>query len=121
MSKKILIVDDEPDLLKPSLFRLKKQGYETVSASDGEEALKIARDQKPDLILLDIKLPVLNGYEVCERLKADETMRAIPVIFLTADASVGVEEGAKKARAAGYLLKPFDINQLLAKIKEFLP
>ncbi len=121
MSKKILIVDDEPDILRPYLFRLRKLGYETLSATNGKDALETARSHKPDLILLDIKLPIFNGYEVCERLKADEVLGKIPIIFLTADASVGIEEGTKKAKAAGYLLKPFDMNQLLEKMKELIP
>ena len=121
MTKKILVVDDEPDILKPYLFRLKKYGYEALSASDGEEALELARQKNPDLILLDVKLPVLNGYEVCKRLKADEKLRKVPVIFLTADASVKIVEETKKLEAEGYLLKPFEANQLLEKIREFLP
>ena len=80
-AKKILVVDDEPDILSVIAFRLKKSGYEIVTAGDGKETLDLMQNWKPDLILLDIQLPVMDGYEVCRRIKADEELKHIPIVF----------------------------------------
>lgn len=120
MAKKILFVDDEPDLLKVATFRLKKAGYEVVQAVDGQEALDIlAGGSPPDLILLDLRLPVVSGYEVCIKVKGDEKTKNIPVILFTASTQ-DIARKAKEWGAEDYLLKPFEPEVLLEKVKRLL-
>ncbi|MDP8264494.1 MAG: response regulator [Candidatus Aceula lacicola] len=121
MSKKILAVDDEPDILKVVIFRLKKEGYDVRTAINGQMALDMIADERPDIVLLDITLPLLNGIEVCKRIKADDNFKSIPVMFLTAStASEGFKERAAEAGAQDYMFKPFDYEELLEKIKKLL-
>jgi two-component system alkaline phosphatase synthesis response regulator PhoP len=117
---KILIVDDEPDLVETLRFALELEGYNVLVAVNGEEGLNTARQEKPDLILLDLMLPKLDGYKVCRLLKFDERYKAIPILMLTAktqdkDRILGKETGANE-----YLTKPFDMDELMAKIKSYL-
>jgi DNA-binding response OmpR family regulator len=119
-TKKILVVDDEPDVASLLTLMLKSQGYNVISAGDGQEALEKARSENPDLILLDIMLPRLDGYKVARMLKFDENFSHIPIIMLTAkiqerDRQTGLEMGAND-----YVTKPFDTAALLAKIKDLL-
>ena len=118
--KKILIVDDEPDILKAVTFRVKKMEYEVVTATNGQEALDLIQKEEPDLILLDIELPVMNGYEVCQRVKTNEKLKHIPIIFLTASSASKIAEKVKEFNADDYLIKPFDSEELLKKIKNFI-
>ena len=121
MSKKILAVDDEPDILKVVIFRLKKEGYDVRTAINGQMALDMIADERPDIVLLDITLSLLNGIEVCKRIKADDNFKSIPVMFLTAStASEGFKERAAEAGAQDYMFKPFDYEELLEKIKKLL-
>ena len=120
MAKKILVVDDEPDILKLETFRLKKSGYEVATATDGREAFDLIQKEKPDLILLDLRLPIMDGYEVCKRLKADQELKHIPVILLTASTVGKIAGTAKELKADDYLTKPFHLQELLAKVKKFL-
>ncbi len=118
--KKILIVDDEPDMMAPLKFRLEEIKYEVIMASDGEEGLKKAREEKPDLIILDLILPKINGYDVCRKLKLDEEYKNIPVIMFTAlhqqsDIRFGFAQGAD-----AYVAKPFESKMLMDKISELL-
>ncbi|MDD4179861.1 MAG: response regulator [Candidatus Margulisbacteria bacterium] len=118
--KRILVVDDEPDVASLLTLMLKSQGYEVIAAGDGQEALEKARSENPDLILLDVMLPRLDGYKVARMLKFDENYSHIPIIMLTAkiqdrDKQTGLEMGAND-----YVTKPFDTAQLLAKIKDIL-
>lgn len=118
--KKILVVDDEPDVASLLTLMLKSQGYAVVTASDGQEALEKARGEAPDLILLDVMLPRMDGYKVARMLKFDENYSHIPIIMLTAkiqdrDKQTGLEMGAND-----YLTKPFDTTVLLNKIKDIL-
>ena len=118
--KRILIVDDEPDLLMAIKIRLTAVGYEVIMAKDGAEGLEKARNEKPDLIILDLMLPKINGYKVCRFLKFDENYKHIPVIMLTAraeedDKTLGMETGAD-----AYMTKPFDNKELIASINNFL-
>jgi DNA-binding response OmpR family regulator len=118
--KKILIVDDEVDLVETIRFPLEGEGFKVLASYDGEDALNQARKENPDLILLDIMLPKLNGYKVCRLLKFDERYRHIPIVMLTAktqekDRTLGKETGADE-----YLTKPFDLEELLAKVKSYL-
>lgn len=120
MTKKILVVDDEPDILKVVTFRVKKLEYEVVTATNGQEALDLIQKEEPDLILLDIELPVMNGYEVCQRVKTNEKLKHIPIIFLTASIASKIAEKVKEFNADDYLIKPFDSEELLKKIKNFI-
>ena len=117
MSAAILIVDDEPtnvDLLEQELG---DAGYKTRSAGNGEQAIALAGETKPDLILLDVMMPGIDGYEVCRRLKAKEATRAIPVIFLTALSDSFEKVRGFGAGAVDYVTKPFDLEELLARIR----
>ena len=120
MPKKILIVDDEIDILKVVTFRLKKAGYEVLTAVNGKEALDSIRDKRPDLILLDLRLPIMDGYEVCRQVKTDETLKNIPIIFLTASQAEKIKEKVKGFDAEDYLIKPFEPEDLLKKVKKFI-
>ena len=120
MKKKILVVDDEPDFVEFLSIRLKSSGYDVISASDGESGLKKAQKEKPDLIILDILMPKINGFELCKRLKENEFTKDMPVIMLTAlareqDLSKGLKEGADC-----FITKPFNSADLLYEIKTAL-
>jgi two-component system cell cycle response regulator DivK len=120
MTKRILVVEDQEDNRRILRDMLTNAGYEVVEVDNGGEALPAATEHRPDLILMDIQLPVLDGYEATRRLKADPAVRAIPVIVLTSYALSG-DEG--KARAAGcddYVTKPYSPRQVLAKIRSYL-
>jgi DNA-binding response OmpR family regulator len=118
--KKILIVDDEPDVLKMIAFRVKKAGYEIATAFDGEKALEAVSKDRPDLILLDLRLPRIDGWEVCRRLKADEKFSSIPIVILSASVSSLNSDKTKELEAEDYLLKPFEPVVLLEKIKNLI-
>lgn len=120
-AKMILVVDDEPDILKFLVWRLRNRGYQVVTAAAGDEALTVAAETVPDLILLDIKLPRLSGDQVFMVLCQNPKLSHIPVIFATADTSIDVAQKAKILGAADYLLKPFDAEQLFEKIEKYLP
>ena len=120
MSKRILVVEDHADNRQIIRDMLAPTGYEITEVENGEEALAAIANQRPDLILMDIQLPVMDGYETARRIKADPALRSIPIIAVTSYALSGEE---KKARAAGcdeYVPKPFSPRQLLAKIRNFL-
>lgn len=117
---KILVVDDEPDILKVVTFILKKSGYDTFSAVDGKEALDMVKDKKPDLILLDLRLPVMDGNEVCRRIKSDDSLKTIPVLLLTASGADTVAQKTKTLGADDYIIKPFSKEALLKKVDKFL-
>ena len=120
MPKEILIVDDEPSIVVPIQFLMEQQGYNVLVAENGESALDIIYKYKPDLILLDIMLPRIDGYEVCEIVRLDPRYRDIKIIFLTAK---GREVEIAKGLALGadaYITKPFSNTELVAKVKELL-
>ncbi|MFH1878217.1 MAG: response regulator [Candidatus Omnitrophota bacterium] len=120
-SKKILIVDDEPDILRSISFRVKKAGYEVICAEDGGEGLEKAREEKPDLIILDYRMPVLDGIEVYKKLRENGETSRIPVIFLTASReSAGIRDKLEEIGADSLMTKPYDANALLNKINELL-
>src|SRR5262245_22129364 len=120
MKQKILVVDDEPDALELIEFNLKGNGYEVATAADGEEALQKARALLPELIILDIMLPEVDGMEVCKILRRDQRTSGIPIIMLTAKAAaidgvLGVEVGA-----GDYVTKPFSPRELVLRVKRLL-
>lgn len=117
---KILIVDDEPDIVTALGIRLKSAGYEVIAAADGMEGLDAARKQNPDLILLDIMLPKLDGYKVCRILKFDENYRHIPIIMITAKVTDINKKMGEEVGADCYITKPFNPEELMSKIKETL-
>jgi CheY-like chemotaxis protein len=120
MRYKILVVDDEPALLRLMEFVLAKQGYTMLTATNGEEALQQAREQRPDLIVLDIMMPKLDGYQVAETLRADAELGRIPIIMLSAKAQ---EEDIERGVAAGvdrYVTKPFSPEQLVELASTYL-
>ncbi len=118
--KRILIVDDEEDILSVLKFRLEANNYEALTASDGQEGLNKARTEKPDLIILDLMLPKLDGYKVCRMLKFDESYKAIPIIMFTARVQQKDEELGKEMGADAYVTKPFEPEVLLEKIRQLL-
>ncbi len=120
MSKRILVIEDQEDNRQILRDLLTNADFEVIEAVDGETGLTAAAEHRPDLILMDIQLPGLDGYEATRRIKADAVLRAIPVIAVT---SYGLEGDADKARAAGcdaYISKPYSPRQLLAKVREYL-
>ncbi len=118
--KKILVVDDEVDLVETVRFPLELEGYDVLVSYNGEDALSQARKENPDLIILDLMLPKLDGYKVCRLLKFDERYKHIPIFMLTAkiqekDKILGMETGADE-----YITKPFDMDYLMEKVKAYL-
>jgi DNA-binding response OmpR family regulator len=119
-SKKILIVDDEMDLVETVRFPLELEGYHVLVSYNGEDALNQVRKENPDLILLDLMLPKLDGYKVCRLLKFDDRYKHIPILMLTAkfqekDKVLGMETGANE-----YITKPLEMDDLLKKVKAYL-
>jgi two-component system, cell cycle response regulator DivK len=121
MSKRILVVEDQEDNRRILRDLLTNAGYEIVQAENGREALAAAATEQPDLILMDIQLPLLDGYEVTRRLKADPALRAIPIIVVTSYALSGDENKARAAGCDAYVTKPYSTRALLAKIREYVP
>ncbi|MDD4183704.1 MAG: response regulator [Candidatus Omnitrophica bacterium] len=118
--KKVLVIDDEPDILKVISFRLKKSGYEILTAANGKIALDIISVNKPDLVLLDLRMPVMGGEEVCARIKSDSLLKNIPIILLTASSGGKIAEKAKELGVEDYLVKPFDSDVLLKKVQKLI-
>jgi len=116
----ILVVDDEPALLRLMSFLLQRKGYVMLTATNGEEALDVVREQRPDLVVLDIMMPRLDGYEVAAAIRADPQIADLPIIMLSAKAQ---EEDIERGRAAGvdiYITKPFEPEALAATVAAFL-
>jgi DNA-binding response OmpR family regulator len=120
MSKRVLIVDDEPNIVISLEFLLKRAGLTVLVARDGEAGLTAIRESKPDLVVLDVMMPKLDGFAVLEAVRADPLLQAIPVLMLTAK---GREAEQKKGLALGadaYMTKPFSTHELVAKVQELL-
>jgi len=118
--KTILIADDEPDIVETLKFLVESEGYSCLTAFNGEDALKLAKEKRPDLIILDVMMPKINGYKVSRLLKFDAKYKDIPVLMVTArtqeeDKLIGEETGADE-----YITKPFDIERILEKINVYL-
>jgi two-component system cell cycle response regulator DivK len=121
MSKRILVVEDQDDNMQILRDLLDSVGYEIIEARDGAEGVKVAKVERPDLILMDIQLPVLDGYEATRQIKADPALRAIPIVVVTSYALSGDEAKARDAGCDGYVPKPYSPRQLLTKIRQYLP
>lgn len=118
--KRILVVDDETELVKAIEIRLKQAEYEVLIAYDGQEGLNKAKKEKPDLIILDLMLPKMDGYKVCGLLKSDTRYSKIPIIMFTARAQESDKKMGEEVGVDVYITKPFDHQVLLEKIKELL-
>ena len=118
--KRILVVDDEPDIVTGISDSLAFEGYDIITANDGQAALNMARSENPDLIILDIMLPKIDGYKVCRLLKFDKKKKHIPIIMLTAKTQDSDKKTGKDMRADEYMCKPFDQDELLKNIKKLL-
>jgi two-component system cell cycle response regulator DivK len=118
--KRILVVEDTEDNRRIIRDLLTSAGYEMIEALDGERGVAMAAEHKPDLILMDMQLPVLDGYEATRRIKSDPALAHIPVIAVTSYALSGDEAKTKAAGCNAYVAKPFSPRQLLAKVREFL-
>jgi two-component system cell cycle response regulator DivK len=121
MSKRILVVEDQDDNMQILRDLLTSADYEMVEAENGEEALTEVAKQRPDLILMDIQLPVMDGYEATRRIKADPALQSIPIIAVTSYALSGDEAKARAAGCDDFVPKPYSPRQLLAKIRQYLP
>jgi DNA-binding response OmpR family regulator len=117
---KILIIDDEPDIVETLTLMLQARNYEVVTALDGMEGLSKVKTERPDITLLDIMMPGISGYDVCQKLKTNNDTKRMPVIMLTAK---GENEAVTKARKAGaddYIVKPFNLPTLVNKVNKLL-
>ncbi len=117
---RVLVVDDEPDLIRILEFGLRAAGYQVDVAADGQEGLKRARETRPDIILLDLMLPKLDGYKVCRLLKFDERYRNIPIIILSARTQEGDQSLAIQMGANRFITKPYEFGEILAHIEALL-
>jgi two-component system, cell cycle response regulator DivK len=120
MSKRILVVEDTEDNRRIVRDLLTSAGYEILEATTGEEGVALATRHRPDLILMDIQLPVLDGYEATRRIRADPALHHIPIIAVTSYALAGDEEKTRAAGCDGYVAKPFSPRQLLATVRQHL-
>jgi len=121
MTKRILVVEDQEDNRQILRDLLAATDYEVVEAENGEAALAAVVKQRPDLILMDIQLPIFDGYEATRRIKADPALSSIPIIAVTSYALSGDEEKARSAGCDDFVPKPYSPRQLLAKIRQYLP
>ncbi len=117
----VLIVDDEPDVVTLWQRSLLMEGFDVLCAYDGISAVDMAEVDKPDLILLDIMMPMMSGYEVCREIRANPLTEDVPVLCVTSAQSAEVRENAQAAGAQGLLIKPFTTRELVAQINRFLP
>ncbi len=120
MDRTIFIADDELDFVSTLKSRLEFEGFGVTTAADGREAVQRITREKPDLVLLDIMMPAMNGYQVCRELKGQADTRAIPILMLTAKSQESDKFWGKEAGADDYVTKPFDMEELIDKIKGML-
>ena len=120
MTKKILIIDDEPQLVDMIKIRLESNNFGVIAAYDGQEGLEKARKEKPDLIILDLMLPKIDGYKVCRMLKFDNEYKNIPIILVTSRSQESDKKMGEEVGADAYITKPFEPQVLLKSIKKLL-
>ena len=118
--KKVLIADDEPLIVDAIAKALKMEGYDILRANNGQDALQVARSKKPDLILLDIKMPVMDGVSACKTVRSDPFLKSTPVIMITAMDSESNIVSALEAGADDYIIKPFRLDEIKKKITKLL-
>ncbi|MBI4436364.1 MAG: response regulator [Candidatus Omnitrophica bacterium] len=116
--KKILVVDDEPDILTLITARLEQKGYQVLVAADGLEGLDAAEKEKPDLILVDVSMPRMNGFQMVQLLRMEDTLKEIPIIVITASRQKDEAAWRQQAGVDQFILKPFEAEELLAKVEE---
>jgi|SRR5258708_1428867 two-component system cell cycle response regulator DivK len=121
MTKRILVIEDQEDNRAILRDLLTGAGFELIEAVDGEEGVKLAQSEQPDLILMDIQLPLIDGYEATRQIREFDDLKSIPIIAVTSYALSGDEAKARAAGCNGYVAKPFSPRQLLAKVREFFP
>lgn len=119
MPKKILVVDDEPNVAHLIQLRLKANGFDVVTASDGADGLRIAKECRPDLILLDVQMPEMDGFKVLSELRKDPQTAPIPVVMLTAKGESANIMKAQEMRATDYIVKPFEGDELVRWVKKY--
>ncbi len=117
---KILIAEDEPDIRDLVAFTLRFAGYEVATANNGEEAVKVASREFPDLILMDVRMPRMTGYDACRVMKADSELKDIPIVFLSAKGQESEIQTGLQVGAEDYLLKPFAPDQLTDRVRQIL-
>ncbi|MEK7442119.1 MAG: response regulator [Chloroflexota bacterium] len=117
---KILIAEDERDIRELITFTLRYAGHEVTQAANGEEALALAKQTIPELILMDVRMPKMTGYEACRHIKADDTLKNIPVVFLSAKGQETEIQTGLEVGATDYILKPFAPDQLIKRVSEIL-
>ena len=120
MNRSVLLVDDEPNIVLSLEFLLKQAGYEVRVARNGEEALKAVAERAPDLVVLDVMMPNLDGYHVCETIRADAKLRSVRILMLTAKSRDVEQEKARALGADDYITKPFSTRELVERVKTIL-
>ncbi len=120
MSRTVLQIDDEPSISTALKIRLNAAGFEVVSATDGRSGLEAARLHQPDVILLDIRMPEMDGFEVCRRLKSDTTLADVPVVFLSANVKDEAREQGREVGGSAFVSKPYNARDLLRTIQAVL-
>jgi two-component system cell cycle response regulator DivK len=120
VSKRILVVEDQEDNRRILRDLLTSAGYQLLEANDGAQGIAVAEAHRPDLILMDVQMPILDGYEATRRIKANPELSAIPIIIVTSYALSGDEDKARAAGCDAYMAKPYSPRQLLAKVNEYL-
>ena len=118
--KRILVVDDEPHVVRTLTFVLEKEGYQVLTAGNGEDAINQVYESKPDLMFLDVMMPKKNGYEVCQEVKKDSSLSDIHIIMLTAKGQQADREKGLNTGADEFMTKPFSLKMLVDKVKEIL-
>jgi CheY-like chemotaxis protein len=119
-TKRVLLCDDDPAILRVLQVNLEIEGYDTLLAHHGEEALAIAQAEHPDLIILDIMMPRMDGYETCDALKTDDKTKDIPIVFLSAKAQDADIERGRTHKVEDYLTKPFDPDRLIEVVERLI-
>lgn len=117
---KILIAEDERDIRDLVTFTLRFAGYDVIAATNGQEALELASKEVPDLVLMDVRMPRMTGYEACKRIKSEENTRHIPVVFLSAKGQEAEVNAGMEAGAEEYILKPFSPDELTEQVRLIL-
>jgi len=118
--KKVLVVDDEPDIVRLVEISLKLCNYEVATAGNGKDALRMIKEAPPDLVLLDVMMPEMSGYEVCQAIRSNPATKALPVVMLTAKGQKGDAEKGLEVGADDYIIKPFDPYDLGEQVSRFL-